>query len=356
MLEIQQLSLAVCIEGQQVEAVSAVSLQLEPGRVLGLVGESGCGKSLTAQAILRLGEHQGVSKTRGDILLDGDSLFDVDQATLRSIRGGRIAMIFQEPMTALNPVFSIGSQIIEVIRLHLDMDKKQAEQRGMELLQDVGMQDVGQLLKQYPDALSGGMRQRVLIAMAMAADPDYIIADEPTTALDVSVQKRIISLLLNLQKQRHLGLLLVTHDFGLVAELCDDVAVMYAGQIVESGPVMDIFDHPAHPYTRALMGCRPEVFEAGQTLQVIGGQVPPPGRWPEGCHFAERCPLSQPDCQQPVPEDAWQQGEHSARCLHVDDSDTKGSDETGLVEAGSIGTGSHETDLNEINLTGMQKI
>jgi len=317
MLEIQNLSLSVSIEGRRVEAVSAVSLQLEPGRVLGLVGESGCGKSLTAQAILRLGEHQGVSKTGGDILLDGSSLFDIDQAALRKIRGGHIAMIFQEPMTALNPVFSIGSQIIEVIRLHLELNKKQTEQRAMQLLQDVGMQDVAQLLKQYPDALSGGMRQRVLIAMAMAADPDYIIADEPTTALDVSVQKRIIALLLNLQKQRNLGLLLVTHDFGLVAELCDDVVVMYAGQIVESGPVMEIFDHPAHPYTRALMACRPEVFEAGQALQVIEGQVPPPGRWPQGCHFAARCPLRKKDCEQPVAANAWQQEVHSARCLHV---------------------------------------
>jgi len=318
MLEIRNLSLTVFIEGQCVEAVSGVSLQLEAGRVLGLVGESGCGKSLTAQAILRLGEHQGVEKSSGDILLDGDSLFGVDDESLRKIRGGRISMIFQEPMTALNPVFSIGSQIIEVIRLHLDLKQQQAKARAIELLGDVGMQDAEQILKQYPDALSGGMRQRVLIAMAMAAEPDYIIADEPTTALDVSVQKRIISLLLNLQKQRNLGLLLVTHDFGLVAELCDDVAVMYAGQIVETGAVADIFDHPAHPYTRALMGCRPEVFAAGgQSLSVIPGQVPPPGRWPDGCHFAERCALAQADCSQPVTVDAWRQGVHSARCIHT---------------------------------------
>ncbi|MBL4759293.1 MAG: ABC transporter ATP-binding protein, partial [Mariprofundaceae bacterium] len=158
------------------------------------------------------------------------------------------------------------------------------------------------------------------IAMAMAADPDFIIADEPTTALDVSVQKRIIALLLNLQKERNLGLLLVTHDFGLVAEMCDDVAVMYAGQIVEAGPVADIFDHPAHPYTRALMGCRPEVSEVGQALPVIAGQVPQPGQWPQGCHFAERCPLVQEDCRnKAVAADMWNDGTHIARCLHVDD-------------------------------------
>ncbi len=318
MLEISDLSLTVSIEGDRVEAVSGVSLQLEEGRVLGLVGESGCGKSLTAQSILRLGEHQGVEKSAGDIRLNGASLFDLSDEALRNIRGGRIAMIFQEPMTALNPVFSIGSQIIEVIRLHLDMDKQAARARAIELLGDVGMQDVEQILNQYPDALSGGMRQRVLIAMAMAADPDYIIADEPTTALDVSVQKRIIALLLHLQKQRNQGLLLVTHDFGLVAELCDDVAVMYAGQIVETGAVADIFDFPAHPYTRALMGCRPEVAGAGGRLSVIPGQVPPPGRWPQGCHFADRCPLAQPDCSHMIAVDAWQQGGHRARCIQVE--------------------------------------
>ncbi len=319
MLEIRDLSLSVTIQGESVEAVSSLSLKLEEGRVLGLVGESGCGKSLTAQSILRLGEHQGVRKNSGDILLDGESLFEMSDETLRRLRGGRISMVFQEPMTALNPVFSIASQITEVIRLHLDLDKKQATARAELLLTDVGMQDARQILQQYPDALSGGMRQRVLIAMAMAADPDYIIADEPTTALDVSVQKRIIALLLNLQRKRNLGLLLVTHDFGLVAEMCDDVAVMYAGQIVESGPVSEIFNQPAHPYTRALMGCRPEVSEVGHALPVIGGQVPQPGQWPQGCHFAERCPLAQNDCKQgPLQANAWQAGKHIARCLHVE--------------------------------------
>jgi len=317
MLEVHNLSLSVSIQGKRVDAVSGVSLTLEAGRVLGLVGESGCGKSLTAQAMLRLGEFQGVAKSSGDILIDGESLFTMSDERLRRTRGGRIAMIFQEPMTALNPVFSIGSQIIEVIRLHLDMDKQQARQRAIDLLLDVGMQDAEQILKQYPDSLSGGMRQRVLIAMAMAADPDYIIADEPTTALDVSVQKRIIALLLNLQKKRGLGLLLVTHDFGLVAEMCDDVAVMYAGQIVESGPVKEIFDHPAHPYTRALMGCRPEVSETGGALAVIAGQVPPPGQWPVGCHFAPRCTTADELCSAAVAADVWHDYSHIARCVHV---------------------------------------
>jgi len=318
MLEVKNLSLTVPIRGEDVIAVDDVSLTLQPGRVLGLVGESGCGKSITAQALLRLGEHQGVNRSGGDILLDGASIFQMSEEKLRKVRGGCISMVFQEPMTALNPVFSIGSQITEVILLHLPLSKDEARGRAIKLLEDVGMQDAESLLNQYPDALSGGMRQRALIAMAMAADPDYIIADEPTTALDVSVQKRIINLLRDLQRQRKLGMLLVTHDFGLVAELCDDVAVMYAGQIVESGTVEQIFDHPAHPYTRALMGCRPEVSSPGKALPVIPGAVPPPGRWPAGCHFAGRCPLADGQCDKPVARDAWEQNEHSVRCVHVE--------------------------------------
>jgi len=317
MLEIKDLSLAVPMQQTAVQAVSHVSLCIKAGRVMGLVGESGCGKTLTAQSILRLGEHQGIKKINGDIQLHGESVFAMSEKQLRKVRGGKIAMIFQEPMTALNPVFSIGSQMLEVISLHLDLNRRDAKLHAMQLLEDVGLQDVEHLLQQYPDALSGGMRQRVLIAMAMSANPDYIIADEPTTALDVSVQKRIIALLRKLQQDKGLGMLLVTHDFGLVAEMCDDVVVMYAGEVVESGTVMDIFDHPAHPYTQALMGCRPEVAMRGQALTVIDGQVPAPGEWPEGCRFAARCPYADVDCQKTVTANAWLQGEHIARCVHV---------------------------------------
>jgi len=316
-IEVRGLSLGIPAAEGVVAAVSDVSFTLQPGRVLGLVGESGCGKTLTAQALLRLGEYQGITRLGGSITLDGEDIFAMHSESLRKMRGGRVSMIFQEPMTALNPVFSIGNQITEVIRLHLDLDADTARQRAIDLLRDVGMQDAEGLLNQYPDALSGGMRQRVLIAMAMAADPDYIIADEPTTALDVSVQKRILLLLRQLQRQRNLGMLLVTHDFGLVAELCDDVAVMYAGEIVEFGSVDEIFDRPAHPYTRALMGCRPEVTPHGEPLAVIPGQVPAPGAWPAGCHFASRCTFADHACQSPVALSTWQDGEHKARCVHV---------------------------------------
>ncbi|MDQ6989882.1 MAG: ABC transporter ATP-binding protein [Mariprofundaceae bacterium] len=317
MLEIKNLSLTVPLQGQQVTAVSDVSLQIQAGKTLALVGESGCGKSLTAQSLLRLGEFQGVHRTAGDITLSGKSLFDMSDKTLRTMRGGAVAMIFQEPMTALNPVFSIGSQILEVIALHTNLDKRAAHERALNLLHDVGLQDGEALLRQYPDALSGGMRQRILIAMAMAGDPDFIIADEPTTALDVSVQKRIVALLRKLQQDKGLGMLLVTHDFGLVAEMADDVAVMYAGEIIEQAPVMQIFDQPAHPYTRALMQCRPEATLYGERLTVIPGNVPAPGAWATGCRFQQRCTWAQDACQNPVSLQAWQAATHQARCLRV---------------------------------------
>jgi len=317
-LWIEHLSLA--IQGNPpVTAVQDVSLHIPAGRVVGLVGESGCGKTLTAQSILRLGEYQGIVRTEGDISLHGERIFSMTDARLRTLRGGQVAMIFQEPMTALNPVFSIGSQMMEVIRLHSQRSKQEAKEHAIRLLQDVGLDDAEHLLQQYPDALSGGMRQRVLIAMAMSAEPEFIIADEPTTALDVSVQKRIIALLRTLQQEKNLGMLLVTHDFGLVAEMCDEVVVMYAGEVVESGLVHDIFDHPAHPYTKALMGCRPEMLHDGERLTEIAGHVPAPGQWPDGCHFASRCPLADAACQRAVAADAWQCGNHHARCVHVEE-------------------------------------
>jgi len=318
MLAVKNLSLAVPTGEGYLSAVTDVSLEIHPGRVLGLVGESGCGKSLTAQSILNLGKHQGIRCLGGQVLLDGQDIFSMTEGELQEVRGGRIGMIFQEPMTALNPVFSIGSQIMEVIRLHLRLSKSEVRKRAIQLLRDVGLQDAEALLAQYPDALSGGMRQRVLIAMAMSAKPDYIIADEPTTALDVSVQARIIRLLRELQKERGLGMLLVTHDFGLVAELADDVAVMYAGHIIEQGSVTEIFDHAAHPYTRALMECRPETAREGVAMSVISGHVPAPGSWPAGCRFSPRCPLVDGACEQPVSSHAWANSKHWARCIHTD--------------------------------------
>ena len=322
MLEIRNLSLTVPLQGQSVLAVSNLSLKLEAGKVLALVGESGCGKSLTAQSLLRLGEFQGVTCVQGDILFKQQSIFGMSDKELRGMRGGHISMIFQEPMTALNPVFSIGSQILEVIQLHTDLDKEQAYQRALDLLIDVGLTDGEALMNQYPDALSGGMRQRILIAMAMAGEPEFIIADEPTTALDVSVQKRIIELLRTLQQDKGLGMLLVTHDFGLVAEMADDVAVMYAGEIIEQGSVTDIFDSPSHPYTKALMNCRPEAVNDGSSLTVIPGNVPAPGAWTEGCRFQPRCTFATDSCAKKVNLDEWTKGTHTARCIRVAEAES----------------------------------
>jgi oligopeptide/dipeptide ABC transporter ATP-binding protein len=317
MLEIRNLSLSIPVSGQHVLAVSDVSLNLPAGKVVALVGESGCGKSLTAQSLLRLGEFQGVNKEAGDIVLHGQSLFDLDHESMRKIRGGVISMIFQEPMTALNPVFTTGTQVLEVIRLHTDLDKGAAYKRALSLLEDVGLQDGETLMQQYPDSLSGGMRQRILIAMAMAGEPEFIIADEPTTALDVSVQKRIIALLRSLQREKGMGMLLVTHDFGLVAEMADEVAVMYAGEIVEFGSVSDIFVQPSHPYTQALMNCRPETARDTTELTVIPGNVPSPGSWENGCRFAPRCVLADDVCKTHMDLNAWAQDEHLARCVRV---------------------------------------
>ncbi|MDQ6977441.1 MAG: ABC transporter ATP-binding protein [Ghiorsea sp.] len=317
MLEIRNLSLSIPVGGEHILAVSDLSISLKAGKVLALVGESGCGKSLTAQSLLRLGEFQGVNKEAGDILLHGQSLFDMSAKALRKVRGGVVSMIFQEPMTALNPVFTIGSQILEVIGLHTDLDKSAAKQRALSLLADVGLQDGETLMQQYPDSLSGGMRQRILIAMAMAGEPEFIIADEPTTALDVSVQKRIIALLRSLQRDKGLGMLLVTHDFGLVAEMADEVAVMYAGEIVEYGSVTDIFDKPSHPYTQALMNCRPETTRDTHELTVIPGNVPSPGSWAQGCRFTERCSRATQACSSSVALDVWADGSHLARCVRV---------------------------------------
>jgi len=308
---VRNLSLSVRVDGAWVQAVRDVSFALHPGRVLALVGESGCGKSLTAQALLRLGEHQGVHRDQGNIVLQDQSIFDFDREQLRQMRGGRVAMVFQEPMTALNPVFTIESQMIDVIRNHLPLSKVEARARALQLLSDVELSDGKQLLTKYPGELSGGMRQRVLIAMALSADAGVLVADEPTTALDVSVQKKILALLRALQRSRNLALLLVTHDFGVVAEMADEVAVMYAGEIVEQAEVHALFNHPAHPYTQALMACRPDMAQQGEALPMIDGQVPSPGSWPQGCHFAARCSRATAECRAhaiPLAE--------GVRCLH----------------------------------------
>ena len=282
----------------RVPAVDGVSLEIGRGKTLGLVGESGCGKSVTAMSILRLVAAPGVIES-GRILLDGPGgavdLVTLPAEELRRIRGGRIGMIFQEPMTSLNPVFTVGDQVAEAVLLHRQVSRAEARARALEMLRLVRLADPEQRLDEYPHQLSGGMRQRVMIAMALACEPDLVIADEPTTALDVTIQAQILELLADLRRRLDTAILLITHDLGVVAETCDDVAVMYAGRIVERAPAAELFARPLHPYTIGLLAARPEAMGGRRAdgpraaLRTIPGMVPPPQAFPPGCRFHPRC-------------------------------------------------------------------
>jgi oligopeptide/dipeptide ABC transporter ATP-binding protein len=272
----------------QTALVDGISFSLSPGRMLGLVGESGCGKSLTALSIMGL-LPTGVERTSGEVRLLGAPISAAD-------RGRQVAMVFQEPATALNPVLTIGAQIAETLQVHLKLSRAAAKAKGVELLRAVGIADAAERFDAWPHQLSGGMRQRVLIAAAIACDPRVLIADEPTTALDVTVQAQILALLSELKRQRGLAVLLITHDLGVVAEACDDVAVMYAGRLAERGTVNDLLLHPRHPYTGALLAARPGLATRGRDLEAIAGAVPPPELRPTGCAFADRCSRALPVC------------------------------------------------------------
>ncbi len=298
-------------------AVHDVSLSMRRGEVLGVVGESGSGKSVTALSIMRLVQEPGRIAPASRIMFDGRDLTGLTDREMRKIRGNDIAMIFQEPMTSLNPVYPVGDQISESIRLHRGLSRKEARGRAVDLLRLVGIPLPDRRVDEYPHQLSGGMRQRVMIAMALANEPDLLIADEPTTALDVTIQAQILELLLELRQRLGMGVILITHDLGVVAEICDRVVVMYAGQVVEEGPVEEIFARPAHPYTLGLLAAVPRPDQRGGRLAVIPGTVPAPTRWPKGCRFRDRCPYAWDLChQQPGLLEA---GAHQhARCWLVE--------------------------------------
>ena len=301
-----------------VKAVDGVSFSIRKGGRLALVGESGSGKSVTALSIMRLIEIPPGRFAGGEILFHGRDLLKLSDREIRKVRGGEIAMIFQEPMTSLNPVMTVGSQISEAVRLHQDVGAKGAEEISRKALEDVGVADAKRRLKQYPHELSGGMRQRVMIAMALACDPDLIIADEPTTALDVTIQRQILELIKAVQERTGAALLLITHDLGVVAETVDDVAVMYAGRVVETGTVDEVLLQPRHPYTRGLLGSIPSQGKRGQPLAVIKGVVPNPFRMPPGCKFQPRCPYAWEDCVKAEPDLITLGAGRSARCfLHL---------------------------------------
>mgnify|MGYP000554208239 CR=1 FL=1 len=288
LLAVKNLKTYFYTEDGVVRAVDGVDFEVYPGEVLGLVGESGCGKSVTSLSIMRLISRPG-RVDNGEILLDGENLLNLTEEEMVKIRGNRVSMIFQQPQTALNPVFKVGDQLAEVLNVHQDLGKDAGWNRAVALLKMVGVPDPERRAHAYPHELSGGMAQRVMIAMALACVPELLIADEPTTALDVTIQAQILDLLRDLQKRLDLSLLLITHDLGVVAEMADRVAVMYAGRIVEESPVRELFRDPRHPYTKGLLASLPGGAH-GARLQAIHGTVPPLGHLPPGCAFAPRCP------------------------------------------------------------------
>ena len=318
LLEVSNLKTYFFTRRGLVKAIGGISFTLEEGETLALVGESGCGKSMTALSLLRLVPPPG-RVVEGEIRFDGEDLLRVPLEEMRRIRGNQIAMIFQEPMTALNPVFRVGDQVGEVLRLHKGLDARQAEAAAVELLTQVGIPAPEQRVREYPHQLSGGMRQRVMIAMALACDPRLLIADEPTTALDVTIQAQIMDLLGDLKTERQMATLLITHDLGVVAESADRVAIMYAGLIVEQASVKDIFANPSHPYTQGLLACIPRLGEKKGRLTPIDGLVPSAADLPPGCSFLERCPQRFAPCETKMPPLREIAPGHSVRCWKVED-------------------------------------
>jgi oligopeptide/dipeptide ABC transporter ATP-binding protein len=290
LLQVQDLNIAFDTERGEIRPVRDVSFSIFPGQTVALVGESGCGKSVTSLSVLRLIPQPPGKVLGGRVLLDGRDLLQLTEKEMRRVRGKDIAMIFQEPMTSLNPVYTVGDQIMEAIVLHQNVNARQAREIAEQALREVGISDPHRRLGEYPHQMSGGMRQRVMIAMALSCKPRLLIADEPTTALDVTIQAQILELLRKLQRENGMAILLITHDLGVVAENADVVNVMYASRIVESATVEDLFDHPQHPYTEGLFRAVPKLGQHAARLETIGGSVPNPARFPSGCKFHPRCP------------------------------------------------------------------
>ena len=316
LLDVQNLQTRFFTADGQGKAVDGVSFNVKRGETLGLVGESGCGKSMTSLSILRLVPNPPGRIVDGNIWFKGQDLLTLSERQMREIRGNQISMIFQEPMTALNPVFTVGEQIAEVFRIHRNMGRHDAFDAAVEMMEKVRIPAARQRAKEYPHQMSGGMRQRIMIAMALACDPDLLIADEPTTALDVTVQAQILSLMEDLKERTNASIILITHDLGVIAEVADRVAVMYAGQIVEEATVGQIFQDPRHPYTRGLLSSIPVLTEATQTkLNVIQGTVPSIFRFPAGCRFHPRCPERFSPCDNTACEMIDQEDGRKVRCF-----------------------------------------
>lgn len=316
MLEVDGLTVAFPTPAGPERAVRGVSFRLERGETLGIVGESGCGKSMTALALMGL-LPEGTD-TQGGIVLNGRDLRTLDEEAMRRVRGNAIAMVFQEPMTSLNPVRTIGKQVAEPLRLHLGLDRRRARIETLSLLERVGLVDPRRFYAAYPHQLSGGQRQRAMIAMALSCRPEVLIADEPTTALDVTVQSRILDLIREAVGESRMALILISHDLGVIAETVDRVVVMYGGAVVEQGPTRDVFARLAHPYTRGLFAAMPRLGEGRRRLRTIPGTVPELADLPAGCAFAERCSLARETCRSRPPDMRPVGDGHSAACLRLD--------------------------------------
>lgn len=324
LLEVKNLETAFSIEGKLYNAVDNVSFNVKPKQIVGVVGESGCGKSVMSLSVMKL-LPKGIGSIRnGEVVFEGKNIAQMSDKEMNKIRGKDISMIFQEPMTSLNPVFTIGYQLQETLFNHMSISKKEARDKSIALLKSVGISRPEKIVDEYPHQLSGGMRQRVMIAIAIACQPKLLIADEPTTALDVTVQAQILDLLKEIQEVNNMAIIMITHDLGVVAEMCDEVIVMYAGKIVEKTDVDTLFHNPKHPYTELLMNAIPKMDEEVETLSTIEGIVPSLQKMPQvGCRFANRCPKAMPECKTITPQLAETEAGHEVSCLLYETSKPK---------------------------------
>lgn len=327
LLDVKGLKTQFTRDQGKVNAIDGVDFHVNKGEVLGLVGESGCGKSVTSLSVMRLLHGTPGSIVGGTVRFQEKDLVALSESDMRRIRGKDIAMIFQEPMTSLNPVLKIGKQLVEAIRLHLKYDKSKAREHAVHMLKLVGIPRAEDVIDEYPHQLSGGMRQRVMIAMAMSCNPQLLIADEPTTALDVTIQAQILDLMKKLKDENDMSIMLITHDLGVVAEMCDRVIVMYAGRVVEEGNVLDIFDDPQHPYTKGLIHSVPKLRQNHRRLESIPGNVPDLTNMPAGCKFAPRCSAVLDICREREPELVQTAGGRKCRCWLYENDSAKGEGE-----------------------------
>jgi oligopeptide/dipeptide ABC transporter ATP-binding protein len=339
LLVVRDLHTTFATDAGLARAVDGVSFTVGRGETVGLVGESGCGKSVTALSLLRLIDGAGRIEPGSEIILDGRNLIALSEREMRDVRGNRVAMIWQEPLSALNPVMTVGDQIGEVARVHSGASRRQAREKAIEMLQLVGISAPEQRAAEYPHQLSGGMRQRVVIAMALVMSPSLLIADEPTTALDVTIQAQILELLRDVQQRMGMSVLLITHDLGVVAETASRVIVMYAGEVVEESPVREIFAAAHHPYTEGLLRAMPRVGATGGRLAVIPGSVPAPTDWPSGCRFRDRCPYAWERCEREHPP-LYQIGAgHLSRCHLAVEPERRAHPHTPIAAASGAGAG-----------------